>query len=637
MQKAIAISPKFSAFFSVLGSGFIIYDIVCSHYNIPPDWWRKKESESSTFSGGRPNSLTSNRGRSSRRMAQRKTLGNSAYYRLMLAMSTSDFVVSFAWFCTTWPMPKDENVLDSPSERIYGNIGTRLSCDTQGLIIQLGIITPFYNALLALYYYLTIRREWKERDFKCKIEYAGHFVSISWGFGTAIVGLVMGLYNNSNVWCWIAPYPFGCGTGPNQTPCVRGVNSKKLRWIFYYGPLWIMICLVALFMSLVYFYVRDLDKKMNKYTRSYRNAAAARNSNDSGSGELTHGASGGGRRRSLMQRTFSTMTMDTLNEQRRQRRNERSKAVANQGLFYAGTFALVWVPATIVRAMQLAGKKPQYGITFLFAVFTPSQGFFNFLVYIRPRLIKYFEQKNKLRKGRRNSRNGGSFNSDILHVSGVSGGSSSNEVIANDNMNRDTSIRSDLELSEAFMKPKPDSDTIEPRKKTRFATDEDQNQDTVIQTDSELSDQCMKTKSDSDTIEPKKKTRFEEFDIKESRNSTKVRSVTDDKNFGKVENGEDAKPANSVVGIAIVDVTLDNGVKEVSFDLEANSMEFKRTDSEETIDPALLSTVNQEVEKEESPTASDDGVEVIELHNATIDLATGEVITKRAQMRVIQP
>jgi hypothetical protein len=177
----------------------------------------------------------------------------------------------------------------------------------------------------------------------------------------------MELYNNSTVWCWIAPYPAGCGdgviNGVQQPQCVRGRDHFSLRWVFYYGPLWGMIFLVALFMSLVYFYVRGLDNKMDQYTATYRNNAS-RAMDDTGSGEL--GPSGGGRRRSLMARTFSTMNTDTINEQRRQRRNERSRAVANQGLFYAGTFALVWVFGTIVRAMDLAGVKAPWIIIFWF-------------------------------------------------------------------------------------------------------------------------------------------------------------------------------------------------------------------------------------------------------------------------------
>jgi len=285
---------------------------------------------------------------------------------------------------------------------VYGNSGTMQTCTAQAFFLQLGIITPFYNALLACYYYLTIRRQWKEKEFRLKVEYAGHFVSIAFGLGTSIAALVMKLYNNSTVWCWIAPYPFptGCGNGPDQIPCERGNNANTYVWVFYYVPLWVMIVLVVIFMALVYAYVRSLDVKMSKYTESYENGASENTFQNESGDTITN------RRRSLIYR-------------RQKRRNERSKAVANQGLFYAGTFAFVWSFGTITRAMQLANAKPPWAIIFLFAIFTPSQGFFNFLVYIRPRVIKHFTAR---KKSRLDSQIDSSKKScaNILHVSGMS-------------------------------------------------------------------------------------------------------------------------------------------------------------------------------------------------------------------------
>jgi len=483
-QEWIAIAPKFTGLFSIFGSGFIVYDILCRHFNLELDWWKKNSDEQESSMGFRDNSaayrrtaMSSTKGKSSRRFGERKTLKNSAYYRLMLSMSTSDFIVSIAWFCTTWPIPKDDTVLDNPSERVYGNIGTPQTCTAQAFFIQLGIITPFYNAILSLYYYLTIRREWKEEDFKWKVEILGHVVAISFGLGTSIAGLIMKLFNNSVVWCWIAPYPSGCGSGPDQEPCVRGKNSAVLRWAFYYGPLWVMIFLVAFFMSLVYIYVKSLDTKMDKYTNNIRqNAARASIEFQSPENEPRPGrrdsferpVNGSARQRpSLLARTFSTIKMETLTEQRRQKRNERSKAVAHQGLFYAGTFAGVWLFGTIVRGMQLANRKPPWPIIFLFAVFTPSQGFFNFLVYIRPRMIKYFAMKKKMKENKRSGKDS-SFNSNAFHVSGISAmsGNSASEAIV-ENEARDLSTKSDVKLStDSDVRFSTDSDV-------RFSTDSD--------------------------------------------------------------------------------------------------------------------------------------------------------------------
>ena len=97
------------------------------------------------------------------------------------------------------------------------------------------------------------------------------------------------------------------------------------------------------------------------------------------------------------------------------------------------------------------------------AVFTPSQGFFNFLVYVRPRIIKHYAEKKK----RRNSTN--SFNSNILHVSGVSGASSM------ENSKRDISI-SEVKIEDPFMKSDEDEGApgSETTKTTRFDTGSDE-------------------------------------------------------------------------------------------------------------------------------------------------------------------
>ncbi len=664
-QIAIAILPKFSGFFSLIGSGFIVYDILCNHFNIEPDWCKKKKDDQIGSSSGfsrRTAGMSSAKARSSRRFAQRKNLKNSAYYRLMLAMSVSDFIVSGAWFCTTWPIPRDELSLDNPSESVYGNIGTQGTCTAQAFFIQLGIITPFYNALLALYYYLTIRREWKEEDFKCRIEYAGHFVTVAWGVSTSVAGLAMELFNNSVVWCWIAPYPLGCGDGKDQEPCVRGKNALIMRWVFYYGPLWVMIALVALFMSLVYAYVRGLDSKMDQYTATYRAGAARNASNttsnsDQGSGEA-------GNRRNMMSRTFSTMNTDVINQQRQQNRNERSKAVASQGLFYAGTFALVWVCGTVVRALQLAEVKAPWWLIFLFgtsffnswnrsdhmpwetfynqrlllttfflydflysitAVLTPSQGFFNFLVYVRPRLIKKLEERKRKKEVERNSKLG-SFNSEILRVSGISNNSSSEHTGT-----RNDSNRSGVELSDPFQSSKEfqGKRTIRGSQSSEFR----KSQSSEFRSSTASSE--LSPVEDPFGFSPGPVV----TEIQTPEPKTVKRRSGGTPGFGRVRNraaGRNSpgspKPDfhSSKVRFSASDIDISTATrrrsKTVGFAADDISIE-----SEATIDSDLVNDAN--VDRKQSPRAKGKGSG---LHNATIDFATGAVRTRNAT-RIVSP
>mmetsp|Transcript_23111 Transcript_23111/g.54574 ORF Transcript_23111/g.54574 Transcript_23111/m.54574 type:complete len:568 (+) Transcript_23111:271-1974(+) len=441
MQKAKAILPKFSAFLSVCGSGFIVYDVLKSHFQVSPmKSWRKGGEGALTLQTGSKfsNSFGSRRDNdaTSRRVV-RKNLNNSAYYRLMLTMSLSDLMTSMAWFCTTWPIPKDDD------SDVYGNVGTTQTCTAQAFFIQLGIITPFYNALLALYYFLTIRMEWKEPAFKKKVEYIGHFIAIGWGLGTAISGLVLGLYNNSVVWCWISAHPLNCDSN-DDINCIRGENANVMRFVFYYIPLWVMITLVCVFMFLVFLYVRGLEQKMDSYTRAYQVAASARmQSAGDKATKVKHS------RRSVLIAKMSAASGIDINEYRNRRRYERSRAVAKQGLLYAATFIATWLFGTITRLMQLANKTPSQWIFLLFAMLTPSQGFFNFVVYIRPRFIQFVKERKKKKSENNTCKLQDSCGSDILRVSGISSTNEPTNETTNDTnikMTNSSSQQTDFDL-----------------------------------------------------------------------------------------------------------------------------------------------------------------------------------------------
>lgn len=78
-------------------------------------------------------------------------------------------------------------------------------CKAQGFMVQLTVVSgPVYSGLLTLYYLLTIRYGWKEDRTK-KVEPYMHALAILLGLSTAIVGLVLDLYHNAGLWCWIAP------------------------------------------------------------------------------------------------------------------------------------------------------------------------------------------------------------------------------------------------------------------------------------------------------------------------------------------------------------------------------------------------------------------------------------------------
>ena len=104
-QIALAVTPKISGFLSVIGSGWIVVEILTV---------REKR--------------------------------HNVYNRLLLAMSFID-VLSSAWFAaSTWPIP-------DTAQHVYQPIGSQQTCNAQGFFIQIGIATPIckYNVYSLLW------------------------------------------------------------------------------------------------------------------------------------------------------------------------------------------------------------------------------------------------------------------------------------------------------------------------------------------------------------------------------------------------------------------------------------------------------------------------------------------------------
>lgn len=158
--------------------------------------------------------------------------------RLVAGMSLADICISFGTCLSTWPIPEDSGAMFA--------VGTEQTCIVQGFVIQMGIATTLYNAVLSIYYLLLLFLGYNESQVR-RIEPFMHLFPWAWGLCTGIMGIPLELYNNANLWCWIASYPAGC-VGEE---CIRNPDADFYRWTFFYGPLWSGALFVTISMFLV--------------------------------------------------------------------------------------------------------------------------------------------------------------------------------------------------------------------------------------------------------------------------------------------------------------------------------------------------------------------------------------------------
>ena len=225
-QIALAVVPKCSAFMSFFGSCWIVSEVLFD---------------------------------------EQKKVGKIAnvYSRLLLGMSFFEALESIWNFQSTWPIPVG-------TDGVYGAIGNTQYCVAQGFFLQLGLAVPMYNASLSIYYLLVIKYNLSDSQLQRRVEPYMHATAISIPFSTAMACVALNLFNNANLWCWIAPYPLDCadtarfGTDGN---CIRGDNAWIYRWSFYFAPLWSCIITAIVTMMVVYKTVRFTDVRSLKYRK----------------------------------------------------------------------------------------------------------------------------------------------------------------------------------------------------------------------------------------------------------------------------------------------------------------------------------------------------------------------------------
>lgn len=283
----------------------------------------------------------------------------------MLGMSVTNMSAAVCSGLSTWPMPEGS---------AWHAFGTEGTCKSQAFFLQIGIAAPFYNLCLAIYYYLFIVRNAPSKRIVFAEKFM-HPLCLIYGVGTAIAALALDIFGPASFWCWIE----------------RGENGENevYRWCFWHGPLWAIIVIVTAFMVVIYRRLRKQDNIQRGWARRstrpgsflvLRRRSSAENVNDD---EPTQPSETDGNRSSAPRNRQTVSNRRPLNA---------SVSFKWQSMWYLGSFYLTWIFLTAVRGMQAAKKQPPYWLVLLAVTFSPALGFFNFIVYFRPRFKQHRQQ-----------------------------------------------------------------------------------------------------------------------------------------------------------------------------------------------------------------------------------------------------
>ncbi|KAL9188985.1 hypothetical protein ACHAXT_011475 [Thalassiosira profunda] len=263
------------------------------------------------------------------------------YHRIVAGMSLFDIVGSICYFLGRWPLPPD-------AEFLPGGVGNQQTCTAQAFFGQAVVATVTYNTILAVQYLMIISFGISEKQIARKYEKFMHAIPVLVWLTTGALGIAFEVFNPAFFNCWIAPVPINCaaaGEIPDGRPeCTRGYLAPIFQWAIFYAPIWAMIAIVTGIMLKVYCGVRKTERRNSLYASASGDAKA----------QMKH-----------------------------------SRRVAKQGLWYLLPFYATWIFPVATEITEMVTGNYYDPMVVLVSFFLPFQGALNFMVYMRPRFLKY--------------------------------------------------------------------------------------------------------------------------------------------------------------------------------------------------------------------------------------------------------
>lgn len=301
------------------------------------------------------------------------------YQRLLLAVSISDMIASFNTVALSgWTVNYD------------------FTCKLNRFLLQFNVVTALYTASLCWYFLLVICYQWTPRKFKERwwVEIILHGISVGWPVGIGVAGVVTQHHKRASLlpgFCSYHEYPEGRHEGAPHYP-----SAVYMKIAATVAPVGLASLVVLVSMLRIFCAVRKQESRSAAYqfqpqlqhvVGSGPLGPLARSKSNSDDSQQQPGVVRQSMRQSILRRLRQTVTTQRAKRKAFQRTNEAAK---QSGLFVAAYY-MTFTP-TIAAMVIFSLKSPgEFDHLFVWSVFmtilSPCQGFWNLLVYVRPRYI----------------------------------------------------------------------------------------------------------------------------------------------------------------------------------------------------------------------------------------------------------
>eukprot|EP00980_Cylindrotheca_fusiformis_P021848 scaffold8682_cov122-Cylindrotheca_fusiformis.AAC.5 len=319
----------------------------------------------------------------------------SPYRRLMLALSICDIISTIGYIFHPFLGPTD-----IPYAYVWA-FGNSATCTFMGALLQISFSAHWYAGALSFYFLSTVRFGTREATFSKKYERWIHIIILLFSLSTAVAGIVMDVFHarRINPGCWVS-HPDVC----------YGMNchAEIIAWIFAGIPTLVFLFLVIINNLLLYSHVRKTilagQKRALELERSLmlQNGKHSETSLGNVSCSVTDPSSmsiGDVRHGNKKESNYSILRSS-------EKQWKRVKDVGTQSFLYVGAYLITFVWSATINILNgrdfekkhsaAETAKLYFPLLILQSIFTPAQGFFNALVFFRPKYnrcrVKYPQQ-----------------------------------------------------------------------------------------------------------------------------------------------------------------------------------------------------------------------------------------------------
>jgi len=269
-------------------------------------------------------------------LVERTKTFKSTYHRMVLGMSTLDFVNSLSIIVFgPWAAPK------AASYFVAGAKGTFQTCEVAGFFLNLMFGTMYYSAFLAIYFLLLIGFECREKTIAKCVEPFGHAFSWLFPLVTGSIGVSRDIINPLEIlpgFCWFWDFPPECSS-LDDVPCIRGRRENAGAAIASPGVVVIIFGVILFSMAAITLKVRRIERRIQQYASGPTNPL------------------------------------------------QRTKEASVQALLYIAAFLLTYFPLVLINLLYQERYEDYYfGLAVLAKILMPCQGFFNFFIYVRKQI-----------------------------------------------------------------------------------------------------------------------------------------------------------------------------------------------------------------------------------------------------------